>query len=112
LALDYIYPGELANWSLWLQTDLPVTPWSETAERQSGRFQIVRELGDAALQKVIATVCQPGCLKQRLWPAGSPPLNAPLDEIPLICPEACNFLVSQAREKMKGPDSLEGQPPA
>jgi len=107
LALDYIYPGELANWSLWLQTDLPVTPWNETAERQSGKFRIVRELGDAGLKELVSTVCQAGCLKQKLWPAGSPPLNAPLDEIPLICPEACNYFVSRAREKLQGPGEDE-----
>jgi sirohydrochlorin cobaltochelatase len=103
LALDYLYPGELANWGLWRQTALPVTPWRETAERQSGRFRIVRELDEPALQNLMANICEGGCLKQRLWPSAAQRLNAPLDEIPLICPEACNFLVGKAREKLKGP---------
>jgi sirohydrochlorin cobaltochelatase len=103
MALDYIYPGELANWSLWLQTALPITPWQETAGRQSGRFHIVNEIDEPALQELTAQVCQPGCLKQKLWPATAQRLNAPLDEIPLICPEACNYFVSKAREKLKGP---------
>jgi sirohydrochlorin cobaltochelatase len=103
LALDYIYPGELANWTLWLSTALPVTPWSETAGRQSGRFHVVHEMEEAAVQELIASTCARGCLKQRLWPSTAQPLHAPLDEIPLICPEACNFLVGKAREKLKGP---------
>jgi sirohydrochlorin cobaltochelatase len=103
LALDYIYPSEMANWSLWLRAELPVTPWLETAERQSGRFRIVRELNDAALHELIEHNCVPGCMKQRLWPTVSQSLNAPLDEVPLICPEACNFLVGKARDQLKGP---------
>jgi sirohydrochlorin cobaltochelatase len=104
LALDYLYPAELANWTLWRHDTLTVTPWRETAERQTGRFRIVREIDDAAIQELAAQVCQPGCLKRRLWPPAAQSVEAPLDEISLICPEACNFLVGQAREKLKGPD--------
>jgi len=107
LALDYIYPAELANWMLWRHAALPTTPWTETAGRQTGRFQIVSEIGEAGVQELVAQHCQPGCLKQRLWPAESPPLRAPLDEIPLICPEACNFLVAQARKKLRAAESVE-----
>jgi sirohydrochlorin cobaltochelatase len=103
LALDYLYPAGLANWTLWRQGALPVTPWLETAERQTGRFRIVREIDDAAIQELTAHVCRPGCLKKRLWPPAAQPVEAGTHEIPLICPEACNFLVGQAREKLKGP---------
>jgi sirohydrochlorin cobaltochelatase len=109
LALDYIYPGELANWNLWLSTNLPITPWSETAERQTGRFRAVRQLAEPALEELTAQVCGPGCLKQRLWPARAQRLHAPLDEIPLICPEACNYFVSVAREKLKAPGDESGE---
>jgi sirohydrochlorin cobaltochelatase len=103
LAFDYLYPGELANWMLWKQQTLPVTPWRETAGRQSGRFRIVREIDDAAIRDVIEQVCAPGCLKKRLWPPATQPIEIGPAEIPLLCPEACNFLVGQAREKLKGP---------
>jgi sirohydrochlorin cobaltochelatase len=112
LALDYIYPATLANWTLWRQSTLATTPWSETAERQTGRFRIVRELAEPTLHELVANVCQSGCLKQRLWSPAAQPVDAPLNQVPLFCPEACNFLVSQAREKLKGPESMEGQPPA
>ena len=104
LALDYLCPAELANWTLWRQDTLPVTPWRETAERQTGRFRIVREIDGAGIQELVAQVCQPGCLKQRLWSPTSQSVEAAPHEIPLICPEACNFLVGRAREKLKGPD--------
>jgi sirohydrochlorin cobaltochelatase len=102
LALDYIYPGELANWTLWLSTALPVTPWAETAARQSGRFNVVQQIDSAGVDDLVANVCRPNCMKQRLWHGVNPRLNAPLDEIPLICPEACNYFVGKAREKLKG----------
>ena len=103
LALDYLYPGVLANWAKWLRIELPLTPWSETAARQTGRFHIVTELDENGVHELIDKLCTRGCLKQRLWPTMSQALDAPLDEIPLICPEACNYFVSKAREKLKGP---------
>jgi sirohydrochlorin cobaltochelatase len=103
LAFDYIYPAAVANWTLWLRCALPTTPWSETAERQSGRFRVVRQIDDQGIQELTMQECQPGCMKQKLWPPVNGRLDAWLDEIPLICPEACNYLVGQAREKLKGP---------
>ena len=103
--LDYLYPAEAANWSLWKDGKLPVTPWQETAERQTGRFRVVRELGDEGARELAAQVCDRGCLKRRLWsPCAQEVAPAP-NEIPLLCPEACNYLVSKAREKLKGPEA-------
>jgi sirohydrochlorin cobaltochelatase len=103
LALDYIYPGELANWTLWRHDALRATPWDETAERQTGRFRIVRQIDALAMQELVGNYCQSGCLKRRLWVPASQPVEMKLNEIPLLCPEACNFLVGKAREKLKGP---------
>jgi len=101
-ALDYLYPAAVANWALWLQQKIPVTSWTETAKRQSGRFRIVREIDDAAIQELVAQVCQPGCLKRRLWSPTAQSIEPASNEIPLLCPEACNYLVGKAREKLKG----------
>jgi sirohydrochlorin cobaltochelatase len=105
LALEYLYPGELANAVLADEKKLPVTPWSETSERQTGRFRIVREIGDDAIRELTNEYCQRGCLKKRLWPPAQNSPAAGTDALPLLCPEACNFLVGKAREKLKGPDS-------
>ncbi len=107
LALDYLYPAELANWSLSRRQQLPITPWNETAERQTGRFGIVREIDEAAIRELVTHHCQPGCLKQRLWHPAIQPFQTVSNKIPLLCPEACNFLVSKAREKLKGSDREE-----
>ncbi len=103
LALDYLYPAELANWMMWKRHELPTTPWLETAERQTGRFRIVREIDDASAQELVADVCQKNCLKKRLWSPVVQDIAALAQEIPLLCPEACNYLVGRAREKLKGP---------
>ena len=104
-ALDYFYPAEIANWKLWKRGELPITPWPETAERQTGRFRIVRELDEAAVKELVAEVCEKGCLKKRLWEPVAQDVSASTNEMPLLCPEACNYLVGQAREKLKGPES-------
>jgi sirohydrochlorin cobaltochelatase len=102
-ALDYLYPAELANWKLCKDERLPVTPWSETAERQTGRFRVVRELDPRQLKELVRDYCEKGCLKKRLWSPAQEDVKVSPEELPLLCPEACNFLVGKAREKLKGP---------
>jgi hypothetical protein len=102
LALDCLYPAELANALLARDGRLPVTPWRETAERQTGRFRIVRESDDPALAQLVAENCVPHCRKRRLWPPATDTSSISGDLLPLLCPEACNFLVGKAREKLKG----------
>jgi len=106
-ALDYFYPAEVANAVLWREGRLAVTPWRETAERQTGRFRIVRELGEPAVCELVAAVCERGCLKRRLWSPAAQEVAPASDEIPLLCPEACNYFVGKAREKLKGPEADE-----
>ena len=103
-ALDYLYPAAVANWALWRRAKLPITQWRETAERQTGRFRIVRQIDDAAIGELVEHVCRAGCLKRRLWLPAAQLVEAPPHKIPILCPEACNFLVDKAREKVKGAD--------
>jgi sirohydrochlorin cobaltochelatase len=102
-ALDYLYPSELANWLLWKAGQLPITPWPETAQRQTGRFRIVRELDEPAVKQLVRDYCQPGCQKKRLWSPAGEEIKTSSGQLPLLCPEACNFLIGKAREKLKGP---------
>jgi len=103
-ALDYLYPSALANWSLQQHGQLAATPWTETAERQTGRFRVVREIDEVAIHELVTCHCQPGCLKQRLWSPATQSIETAPNEIPLFCPEACNYLIGQARVKLKGPE--------
>jgi sirohydrochlorin cobaltochelatase len=92
---------------LWRADNLPITSWRETAERQTGRFRIVRELDEAGVRGLVAETCERGCLKRRLWSPTAQEVEDTADAIPLLCPEACNYLVGKAREKMKGPEVEE-----
>jgi sirohydrochlorin cobaltochelatase len=100
-ALDIIYPAEAANAGLARANLLGVTPWRETADRQSGRFRAVRDLTESSLHELVGAVCETGCLKCRLWPPAADAVDFATDEIPLLCPEACNYFVEKAREKLK-----------
>jgi sirohydrochlorin cobaltochelatase len=102
VALDYLYPAELGNWLAWRADQLPETPWRETAERQTGRFRVVRELGTDGVRELVAEVCEKDCLKRRLWLPAAEAVSVGAGELPLLCPEACNYFVSKAREKLKG----------
>ncbi|MCE0483231.1 MAG: hypothetical protein LV479_03220 [Methylacidiphilales bacterium] len=101
LALDYIYPAALANGMLHRNGRLPVTSWKETAERQSGRFHVVREINDASLHDVVRDICERKCRKRRLWSPAAQPVEPQPGEISLLCPEACNLLVSKVRDKLE-----------
>lgn len=120
LALQYAYPSELANWHEREAGTLPVTPYAETAARQTGRFNVVAQVTPEQLGELVAMHCANGCLKCRQWAPdapGPPPLHgaeeslpAPVsramesaETIPLLCPEACNWFVGKARELLKGP---------
>jgi sirohydrochlorin cobaltochelatase len=103
--LDYLYPAEAANAELWRAENLPITPWRETTQRQTGRFRVVRELDEEGVQELITSVCVHGCLKQRLWSPEARTLEDAPGTIPLLCPEACNYFVGKAREKLKGPEA-------
>jgi len=106
-ALDYLYPAELANAALWADGRLAAIPWRETAERQTGRFRVVRELDEAGVGELVTQVCERGCLKRRLWVPMAQDVVTAAVELPLLCPEACNYFVGKAREKLKGPEAAE-----
>ena len=102
-ALDYLYPAELANAGCWQEGKLPVTPWRETAERQSGRFRIVRELPAPEVLDLVGHYCDARMFEDRLWaPAAATGKCPARPNAAPLCPEACNFLVAKAREKLKG----------
>lgn len=102
LALQYLYPTALANWQLWREGKLPLISYTDTAARQTGRYHIVGTLTDEQQHALTSEVCSAGCLKRRLWESKAVSVMAGPSEIPLICPEACNYFISKAREKIKG----------
>ncbi len=128
-ALDAFYPAILASRLALEQGRLAITPLRDTLNRQSGMYAITKKLTDSQASSLIASFCRPGggcpgCLKTILWPIDSPrdrqspdwhpsssPLSSPpsafglqpsaFSPFPLLCPEACNLLIAQARETVK-----------
>ncbi|OHE75114.1 MAG: hypothetical protein A3F67_04235 [Verrucomicrobia bacterium RIFCSPHIGHO2_12_FULL_41_10] len=111
LALDFFYPAALSLWFSFLQGTLNPTPLRETLNRQSGMYRITRHLSDEQAQDLIGSFCcsDKGCLRKILWSINPEQAitSLPSDklsvstkstsEIPLLCREACNLIVTAAR---------------
>ncbi len=118
LALDSFYPGRIGAFFLWQTAGLPATPLRETLGRQTGMYRVAGRLTDEQAVPLIGRFCRSdgGCLRTILWRLQSPdePLIPSLPPekfnpghvgdaaIPLLCQEACNLLVAEAREVVKG----------
>lgn len=111
LALEFFYPAALNLWFSFLQGTLNPTSLRETLNRQSGMYRITRHLSDEQAQDLIGSFCcsEKGCLRKILWSINpeQPITSLPADklsiatkstsEIPLLCREACNLIVTAAR---------------
>jgi len=114
LALEFFYPAALGLLLAWLRGMLGPTPLRKTLDRQTGMYRVTQLLRDEQALDLIATRCGAGCLRTVLWDLS--PRNAvtslsasrrtlddfPTDRIPLLCREACNLLVADARPIAKG----------
>ena len=118
IALDLLYPGRLAAFFAWKQGTLITTPLRETQERQTGMYRAAAKISDDEANALVGNFCRSdgGCLRTILWKrdengaVGSTQLpsekfdphhdqtgrGAPV--IPLLCQEACNLLVAEARQ--------------
>ncbi|HYJ05137.1 MAG TPA: DR2241 family protein [Chthoniobacterales bacterium] len=117
-ALDLFYPGRLAAYFAFEKHELIATPLRETLGRQSGMYRIAAQIDDPAADGLVGNFCRSdgGCLRTILWRRDAegtlastrlPPekFNPVLDQtgdgrpvIPLLCQEACNLLVAEARK--------------
>ena len=117
LALDLFYPGRLAAFLAFESEELSTTPLRATLERQSGMYRIAAQIDDSEVEDLVGSFCRSdrGCLRTILWrrDAGGtiPSTQLPPDKfdpkhdqagggkpvIPLLCQEACNLLVAEAR---------------
>ena len=97
-ALDYFYPAMTAVWLSHTLGELRPVAFRETLGRQTGMYRVTQKITDDQARTMIDSFCA-GCLKCRLWDE-----QVPVDEagsIPLLCQEACNLLVAEARKVVK-----------
>lgn len=124
LALDLFYPGRVGAFLAFRKGGLRTTPLRETLGRQTGMYRVAGKITDEQADETVGRFCRSdgGCLRTILWPrdaAGAvasthlPPekfnpahdqTGAELGEpfVPLLCQEACNLLVAEARAVVKG----------
>jgi sirohydrochlorin cobaltochelatase len=121
LALDLIYPARLAALSTWENGELATTPFRETLARQTGMYRVAAKISEEDADALIGNFCRSdgGCLRTILWKrdaAGTmPSMRLPMTKydphvdqtgrgervLPLLCQEACNLLVAEARNVVK-----------
>jgi sirohydrochlorin cobaltochelatase len=125
LALDFFYPGRLAALAAWEANRLTSTPLRATLNRQSGIYRVAAKISDEEMDALVGHFCrsqggEPGCLRTMLWARDEtkacPSMQLPPDKfiaqvdqtgrgehvMPLLCQEACNLLVAEARKVAKG----------
>lgn len=118
IALDLFYPGRLAAFLAWETGTLVSTPLRETLQRQTGMYRSAAQISDAEANTLVGNFCRSdgGCLRAILWRRDregtlastllpSEKFDPKHDQtgygrpmIPLLCQEACNLLVAEARK--------------
>ena len=121
IALDLFYPGRLAAFSAWETGTLEPTPLRDTLHRQTGMYRSAARISDSEANTLVGNFCRSdgGCLRTILWKRDregtlasthlpSEKFDPSHDQtglgrpmIPLLCQEACNLLVAEAREMVK-----------
>jgi sirohydrochlorin cobaltochelatase len=101
-ALDYLYPAMCGVLHSAEREELIPIPLRETLARQSGMYAVTRKITDSQAAETIARVCG-GCLKTRLWTIGASTHDHPASgaALPMLCHEACNLLIAEARRMVK-----------
>lgn len=128
--IDAIYPGRLAMLRAFKSGELTTTSLRETLNRQSGMYRVAAKISDEQIDDLVENFCRSdgGCLRTILWKRDTcnkdPSLKLPpekfdlavdqylsakrprsataaTESIPLLCQEACNLLVAEARKIVK-----------
>jgi sirohydrochlorin cobaltochelatase len=124
IALDLFYPARLAAFLAWETGSLVTTPLRKTLQRQTGMYRPAAKISDEEANTLVGSFCRSdgGCLRTILWKRDRMGTLAstllPAEKfdpshdqtglsramIPLLCQEACNLLVAEARKIVKAED--------
>ncbi len=94
-----LYPATVQNWHREREGKLDLTHWRETAERQTGIYDIVEELSVEQVEWIARSCCVDSqCLKRREWDEDpETPLDAPRGNGEFPCREPCSLVIAAAR---------------
>ena len=124
-AIDYFYPARFAAYAVWHDGRLRTTTLRETLDRQTGMYRVVAKIADEQANSLVAGFCRSngGCLRTIQWKrdASGVPASTLLPRekfdptfdqtgrgestLPLLCQEACNLLVAEARKVVKAAEA-------
>jgi sirohydrochlorin cobaltochelatase len=130
IALDLFYPGRLAAFFAWETGMLVTTALRETLHRQTGMYRSAAKISDEDGNTLVGNFCRSdgGCLRTILWKRDrqgtlasallpSEKFDPTHDQtgfgcpmIPLLCQEACNLLVAEARKIVKSDGGTPAAP--
>ena len=98
--VDYFYPATITNWHRERRTELDVDHWLETAERQTGIYDVVDELPREAVEWMAEACCVDSqCLRRREWQyAAGDDLDVDGGEGLFPCREPCSLVIAAARK--------------
>jgi sirohydrochlorin cobaltochelatase len=122
MALEFFYPGRLPAYVAWRRGELRTTALRETLGRQTGMYRVTAKITDEQADELVGNFCRSdvGCLRTIRWKRDAegtaPSALLPQEKydpahdqtgrgeaaIPLLCQEACNLLVAEARKVVKG----------
>ncbi|WP_293028744.1 DR2241 family protein [Natronococcus sp.] len=99
-AVEFFYPATIANWHRELRGELDVDHWLETAERQTGIYDVIDELPREAVGWMAEACCVDSqCLRRREWQYDEDDdLEPPGGDGPFPCREPCSLVVAAARK--------------
>lgn len=98
-AVEAFYPATVANWYREREGSLDVDHWVDTAERQTGIYDLVDELPREAVDYVAEACCVDSqCLRRREWEYEPGDALAPDGgDGPFPCREPCSLVIAAAR---------------
>ncbi len=103
--LEILYPAAVVHWHQQKTGTLRVRSYRETAERQTGIYEVTKTLSDRQVEAAEKRCCvDRRCLKKIVWTIdGHLPLpNARrLTPDAMPCPEPCSLFMSEARRVLK-----------
>lgn len=117
-AIDLFYPAALGLWQAHDSGRIRIQNLRDKLDRQTGMYRHARNVSNEGAQELVQCLCGPSnkCVKKILWKIDE---TIPLEDseasrfegivgeaaegtaIPMVCQEACNFFVSEARKKSK-----------
>ncbi|MCU4740415.1 DR2241 family protein [Natronoglomus mannanivorans] len=98
--VEFVYPATVANWHREQRGNLDVDHWLETAERQTGIYDVVDELPREAVEWMAEACCVDSqCLRRREWEyEEDDDLSVDGGDGPFPCREPCSLVIAAARK--------------